>query len=236
VEVYRSYSDHFFRVIFGAANGEDAQEPSTPPEARRVEMSLHAPLGQVATGSFVLENKRPESAEISFLVSEFGESGGENTFRPPLHIQPPRFHLEPHQEMVVSLNLGLLPQLFKPGVIYRATVVVRGYDDLELVLKVWADPVEAAQVESEPPADVEIDEADLTQVVGVGPAYAKKLKEAGIATLSELAGAGDSALSAALGEAGLRRAGRGMWREQADLIVRGEWEQLTVLRDSLENA
>lgn len=232
VDIYRAYNDHFFRLVFGGGNGETPQAEQPAPTPRRVEMSLHAPLGQVAQGSFVLENKRPEGAEISFLVSEFAERGSEASFRPPLHIQPPRFQLEPNQEVVVSLSLGLLPQLFKPGVVYRATIVVRGYDDLELVLKVWADPGEA-QVDA-PQAQAASPEADdLTRIAGIGPAYAEKLSRAGIDTFERLGSASDADLVAALGPAGLQRAARGLWREQASLAAQGDWDQVQAIQASL---
>lgn len=63
-------------------------------------------------------------------------------------IVPPRFTLDPREERLVMLVLPLLPELFTPGQHYRAEIVVRGHDDLELILNIWPDaPAPAEQEE-----------------------------------------------------------------------------------------
>ncbi|HEX9371560.1 MAG TPA: hypothetical protein VF897_11160 [Roseiflexaceae bacterium] len=146
----RAYNDRFYDQVLGAGPTDRAQPPApatAQPAARprQVELALHAPAGEEASRAFVLENKRAETAEISFLVSDFVDPAGAEPFRPPLQFDPPRFSMAPGAERTVTLRLRLLPDLFVPGQRYTAAVLVRGYDDLELALHVWADaPSDAA--------------------------------------------------------------------------------------------
>jgi hypothetical protein len=96
----------------------------------------------------VIENKRETTAEISFVVSDFVDGAGGHPFRPPLEIQPPRLTLGPHEEAEVSLRLPLLHERFRSGHDYRALVLVRGHDALELLLtvRVEAAPEPATRV------------------------------------------------------------------------------------------
>lgn len=161
LELNRAFTDQFFNQVFG---GPAERERPAPPR-RRVEIELVAPLGETASASFVVENKRLETAEISFIVSEFAGPAGTSPFRPPLQIQPPRFMLGPREERVVTLSLPLVEGLFTPGERYTATVIVRGYDDLELGLLVEAEPPPPTEPEvrvrpaEEPPAEESEEEA-----------------------------------------------------------------------------
>lgn len=116
-----------------------AGEASTAADGtERVEVTLHAPAGETATASLVLENKRDESAEIGFSVSDFSTAGVE-AFAAPLTITPDHFTLAPREERVVSLSLPIDADRFTAGTLFHATVVVHGYDDLELAVSAWAD-------------------------------------------------------------------------------------------------
>lgn len=104
---------------------------------RRVPMSLHARVGEVARGSISLQNKERAETEISFLASDLTSSDGES-IRPSITVRPDRFSLGPLEERVVAIEVALEPDLFPPGKQFGA-VAVRGYDNLELSLTVWAD-------------------------------------------------------------------------------------------------
>jgi len=136
IEIKCTYTDRFFDHILGIAVGVDASSPKASPP-QRLEMELRGFVGQNITSSFVVENKRTERVEISFLVSEFAGPTGTAPFRPPLQLKPPRFTLDPREEYAVTLMLPLLPELFAPGQHYTANIIVRGYDDMELILNVW---------------------------------------------------------------------------------------------------
>ncbi len=142
LELGRSYSDRFFDQMLHnreprAAAGDGAAAAVTP---RQVTLELRGTAGQEAAAAFVIENKRDAPAEITFLASEFVDTAGGQPFRAPLQIQPVQLSLEPHGEAEVRLRLPLLRELFSPGHQYQATVVVRGYDELELILSVRVNP------------------------------------------------------------------------------------------------
>lgn len=140
-ELARASSDRFFDEVLGLAGAREGHEVEErratavgPPQ--RVELHLRAPLGGEATGSFVVQNKRGQDAEIFFLASHFSGPEGREPFRPPLVFEPARFALQPGEDRVVVVRLPLDPQYFLPDQRYRATVVVHGQDSLELGLDV----------------------------------------------------------------------------------------------------
>ena len=158
IELGRAYNDRFFEQVLGnkaaaSARGTDRVEEVPP---RRVELEIHAPLGQEAVRSFTLENRQAETVEVSFLVSDFEGPAGTAAFRVPLEFQPPRFTLDPGEARVVTMRLSLTPPRFNAGERYTTTVVVRGYDGLELVLGVCVDSPSApsdASARSSAPAE-----------------------------------------------------------------------------------
>lgn len=105
---------------------------------RRLPMSLHAQSGATAEGSISLHNKQHMETEVSFLVSSFTSSDGES-IRPSVTVRPEQFSLGPLEERIAVISVHLDPELFPPGRLFRGTMAVRGYDDLELMLTVWAD-------------------------------------------------------------------------------------------------
>jgi predicted flap endonuclease-1-like 5' DNA nuclease len=242
VELSRAYNEQFFNQVFKTpASGEAGDERI----AQQVEMGLRGALGGEAGGSFVLENKNAESADISFLVDEFRDEKGEHPFRPPLQIQPPRFRLGPRQEIVVHLALPLLPELFAPGHTYTTTVLVRGYEDLELLLRVKVDPpeengsirIKTTPAQASPPvssAATRPNTQDLTSLKGLGKGYARKLRQSDIHTIADLAKADLSEHRQALGANGLRQAERFRWVEQARLVEAGDIAALQALQASLK--
>jgi hypothetical protein len=146
LELGRNYSDRFFdQMLYGRAPnapaGDSAEASSKP---RQVTLELQGAAGQEAAAAFVIENKRNTPAEISFLVSEFVDAAGGSPFRAPLELQPAQISLGPLEEAEVKIRLPLLGEMFLPGHQYLATVVVHGYDELELVLRVRLKPAEAA--------------------------------------------------------------------------------------------
>jgi hypothetical protein len=157
LELGRSYSDHFYDRVLRS------QPPPAPPAAgaarapRQVSLALQGAAGEEAALSFVIENKHSTPAEISFVVSEFVDAAGGDPFRASLRFQPEQFALGAHEEAVVTLRLSVLPELFVPGHHYRSTVVVRGYDELELVLNLTVPAARAStdQPVAEPPAPAE---------------------------------------------------------------------------------
>ena len=143
LELSRTHNERFIEQVLGAATQAEKEKTvsAAPTTSHQVEVELRAPLGQEATGAFIIENKRASTVELSFLVSEFSAPGAA-PFRPPLQIEPPRCVLEPGEEQIVTLRLPLLLELFAPKRQYTARVVVSGGEDMQVILKVWADASE----------------------------------------------------------------------------------------------
>ena len=138
----QALSDQWFdevqRVVpaWPPGRGEDSESQERP--RRVVAMSLHAATGETARGTLTLRNQERTGTHISFLVSDFTSSDGES-IRAAIAVVPERFELAPFEERVVVVEVVLEPDTFLPGKVFRGTVAVRGYDNLELSLSVWSD-------------------------------------------------------------------------------------------------
>ena len=153
LELGRNYSDRFFDQMLHSRRPQptDGDRGEAAVKPRQVMLELHGAAGQEAAAAFVIENKHSAPAEISFVVSEFVDAAGGSPFPAPLQLQPAQLSLGPQAEAEVKLRLPLLRELFEPGHHYRATVVVRGYDELELILSVRLNPDDEAAPPASPP-------------------------------------------------------------------------------------
>lgn len=202
--VNRHYSDHFFDHVMGN-NG--APDNGT---LRRIDMPLQGAVGDDIERSFVIENRQDEAYDVSFAVSDFTDSKTGAVFRPPLQLQPARFTLRPGDEQVVTLQLPLLDEFFQAGRQYQSTILVRGYDNLMLLLHV--DVLDATSVVREPD--------DLTAVKGIGGKYAAALNKAGVTTYAQLAQIDDETLADVLGNAAVAQSQRYKWHQQARALMK----------------
>jgi hypothetical protein len=149
LELSRTHNERFIEQVLGAATQAE-KEQAAPAAVRQVRVELRAPLGQEATGAFVIENGRTTAVEMSFLVSEFSAAGAA-PFRPPLQIEPPRLTLEPGEEQIITLKLLLLPELFEPHKPYSARIAVSGGEAMQVLLTVWAEaPAKPKRVRARP--------------------------------------------------------------------------------------
>lgn len=149
IDLNRTYNDSFFEQVLGAPPTDNAAESPAPRQNRsaevlyrHVEIELRGIVGMEATRTFIIESKRAEVAEISFLVSDFVGADSTAPFRPQLEFQPARFTLNPGEERVVTLRLQLDSEKFVSGQRYTATALAHGYDDLELGLVVLPEKAE----------------------------------------------------------------------------------------------
>ena len=141
---------------------DDAGPPAAAPNGngqrpRRVALELHAPAGAVASGAFSLENRRDEPADVSFEVSPWTASDG-RLVDVPVVLSPAELQIPPRSSADVTIAVRLLPGVFAPDQLYTTSVVVKGYDGLELLLTVWAEPVQGPEV-------VEVEVVEVTTVV-----------------------------------------------------------------------
>ena len=233
-DLNRTFTDRFFTQV-----GSDPDEAQTAAPPQQVAMTLTGTVGEVAAGTFIIENQRATTIDISFLVSEFVDSG-DTPFRPPLRLKPPRFSLAPNEEQAVELELPLLAELFTPGEEYRAMIVVRGYDDLELHLTVKTveetAPGEEVTIRTPPSQPPAAAEQDLTAITGIGPTYEARLKAAGVATFAGLAALSEEQLAEILGAGPARRARNGRWVEQAELAAAADYDALAALQQRLRTS
>lgn len=142
-ELGRAFNERFFEQVTerpGAAKSAANESSASKVSNRRVAIDMHGVVGEETTRAFTLESKQPDATEISFLVSDFTGPIGKDPFRANLEFQPERFTLEPGEERVVTIRLRLSKESFAPGSMYTATVIVRGYGDLELEIRVFPDP------------------------------------------------------------------------------------------------
>jgi hypothetical protein len=132
------------------ATSVDGQRP------KRVALELHAPSGAVASGAFTLENRRDETAEVSFEVSRWTASDG-SLVEVPVVLSPPELQIAARASADVTIAVRLVPDVFALDQLYTASIVVKGYDGLELVLTVWAEPAPV------PVVDVPVVEVDVLE-------------------------------------------------------------------------
>lgn len=130
-QLSNAYYTQLGRIMYG-----DMRSPAPP--LQHTPLELRGRLGEVATRSFVLENKNTAPKDIYFLVSDFSSDTGE-PFRPTLLIRPSRFVIHPGEEQTVHLELSLDKDLFSEGELYRATIAVQGYGGLTLDIEVRVD-------------------------------------------------------------------------------------------------
>jgi len=74
---------------------------------------------------------------------------------------------------------------------------------------------------------------DLTELEGIGPVYAAKLRDRGITTFADLAAADEGTLSEIIGAPAWRKINYGEWIEQARLTASGDTIALQELKDRL---
>ncbi len=129
---YNQYDQH---GDMGNGSGAAAQ---TALSVRRVPLEVHAPSGRVASGSFVLSNQNDQPTDVSFDVSMWRGSDG-RVFETPVVMNPPSARLQPGGRVDVTVSVRLKPELFFVDHLYTATVAIRGYGAMELVVTAWVE-------------------------------------------------------------------------------------------------
>jgi hypothetical protein len=149
LDLNRAYVDRLFDQLYAAAGRAQAERVADPAEPAAVALSVAGRAGERVQAGFAVENSRDVPADIVFYASEFTGDDG-TVFRVPLELDPPRVLLAAHGEHPFTLAITLDPEHFRPGGRYRAQVLVRGGEELELHLTV--------EVEAEPEPEPEPDD------------------------------------------------------------------------------
>ena len=121
-------------------------------------------------------------------------------------------------------------------------LMAEGQDELYAVTESAGAPTSLEEAQDSAPSEANVAAGttpgapdDLRKIEGIGPAIARLLNEAGIATFVQLAEAEVETLDAILVEANLRRiANPETWPEQAALAAAGRWDELQALQDELD--
>ena len=140
---------------------------------------------------------------------------------------------------ITGIGPALAARLSAAGIYRYAQLAEADPDELPnaLGLQPWqkAEPevwiVEAAELAIRPP-QVHVGD-DLTLLEGIGPAYATRLRAAGITTFDRLAASDEGTLVAIIGAPAWRRANYGDWIAQAKLAATGDKAGLKELQDQL---
>jgi predicted flap endonuclease-1-like 5' DNA nuclease len=152
----------------------------------------------------------------------------------------------PKKAQQFARHLGISPERFSPVRLYKEP------DSIPLEIRPEIRPTAGQAVSrAVPPAQEEASVAkttvrlpkavapvapdDLTVIEGIGPKIASLLREAGILTLAQLAGAPLERLDEILSNARLRHlAHPETWPEQARLAAAGDWDSLLRLQKTLK--
>jgi hypothetical protein len=122
--------------LYDRVLGPDDHGPSAPEPP--IILELRGPAGSVVSSTVVVENTRPETADITCRVSEFTARAFGRRFRPALEIDPARFTLVTGAQQDVALRLTLDPSLFAAGADYVATLQISGAGERDLIVQLIA--------------------------------------------------------------------------------------------------
>ena len=91
--------------LYDRVLGPDDHRPSGPEPP--IVLELRGPSGSLVSSTVVVENTRPETADITCRVSEFTARAFGRRFRAPIAIDPPRFSVASGGPQGVALRLTL---------------------------------------------------------------------------------------------------------------------------------
>jgi hypothetical protein len=122
----------------------------TPAASSRVEINLHARVGETATAAFLVENNQPQTLEVSFEASQIVSRGGEPIGTSAVRFDPPRLALEPQAQATVRALIDLSTD-FKPGELYLARIRIVGFEQKEI----WIGLTVLPPAEEVPPPKIQ---------------------------------------------------------------------------------
>lgn len=118
----------------------------------RVEINLHARVGETATAAFLIENNQPQTVEVSFAASQVVSRHGEPLTSAAVRFDPPRLALEPQLQATVRALIDISPE-FKPGELYLLRVQIVGFEQKEIWIGLnILPPAETAPGPKAPPS------------------------------------------------------------------------------------
>lgn len=157
-----SYADFTTQVVEtvlppAASKGSAGRPPADAPShasqdapLAHVELKFGGAPGEDASQSFVVANKKGDSVDVGFELTEFVSEDGARRFRAPVAFTPDRFVLAPGAEQIVVCRVTIAPD-FVPGTRYMALVRIVGFPEIRTALLVVPDPVPPRGGPSVPP-------------------------------------------------------------------------------------
>ena len=82
----------------------------------------------------------------------------------PVVLSPPELQIAPLASADVTIAVRLVPDVFALDQLYTTSIVVKGYDGLELVVTVWAEPAPAPPVVEVPVVEVPVVDVPVVEV------------------------------------------------------------------------
>lgn len=114
----------------GSANG-----PASAPQTMRLRAPLHATL----RAPFRLENNRTSPIAVGFEITPFVSESGAEFVSTDVAFDPPSLELKPGQEARIDLVIAVA-QGFTSGTAYYATIIVKGLEHTQLLVRLQVDP------------------------------------------------------------------------------------------------
>jgi hypothetical protein len=120
-----------------AAAGTEAETgaPDTGRAPARIELTFSGLVGEIASESFAVVNRKAEDLDVTFELTEFVREDGHHRFRAPVIFVPDRFVLAPGHQQIVECRI-LLGEPFTTGARHVAMARVPGFPEVQLVLLV----------------------------------------------------------------------------------------------------
>jgi hypothetical protein len=129
-------STSFAEGLYDRVLGPDTA--ASPPPEPPLLVDLCGPAGSTVSAEIVVENSRPESADVLCRASGFAPRAGGAPFASGLEVTPGRFTLAPREQRDVTIRLPLEPSLFMPGADYVALVRISGAGEQEMLVQLMA--------------------------------------------------------------------------------------------------
>lgn len=137
LNTYAEFTNRILTTVFdapGPAPDQSAPPPSAAaPAGTRMELVFSGMTGESVSQSFAVANKKAETIDVAFELTEFVSEDGSTRFRAPVTFVPDVFTLSPGAERVVECRVPLIPA-FVHGTRYMAVVRVTDFPALETVL------------------------------------------------------------------------------------------------------
>ena len=98
-----------------------------------VEITVNTRAGEQATAAFQLENKFPETLNVSVAAGDIRTPGGESLKSVPVKVEPATLSLAPKAHAVVQVSFNV-PDTWSAGV-YTLPIKLAGFPSKEIVIR-----------------------------------------------------------------------------------------------------